>query len=581
MSLSTAYPAVRPALLLDFARAQSLDPRITFTRASPAVRYDGVTTARAEENLFTYSQELVTNWALFASASRATGVVDPAGGTTAVTITKGTDNIWAMRQDLGYPRTSRTFTMSFYMKGTGTLTLRVDNYINQAINQQITLSSTWTRYTFTFTFNATAGDLVAAGFGFQTGDTATSVDVAFAQLEERNAATAYTATTTQPVTTYIPVLQTVAAGVPRFDFDPITDASLGLLIEEARTNDIAVSADFANAVFWAPINGTVTSNTVIAPDGTLTGDKLIANTVNAQHRIQISTAMTSGTSYTFSVYAKISDANYTQIWMRTANDVVQAFFNLANGTVGNPIGGTGTASITAVGNGWYRCSVTATAGSTGSLISRINVALSNGAIDYIGNNWAGVFLWGAQIEAGSFATSYIATAGTAQTRNADVATMTGTNFSSWFNNSQGTFVLTSTFEYAGPSAFPYLLVAVGSDANLDALGIYTRTTGVGASSGQTFALSVINTVTQANMQPSGQTVLGATRAAFAYQTDNFAVTCFGLTPDTDTGGAIPTCVALRIYGAARFQAQPTGRIQRIAYYDVRLTNAQLQALTLS
>jgi hypothetical protein len=83
------------------------------------------------------------------------------------------------------------------------------------------------------------------------------------------------------------------------------------------------------------------------------------------------------------------------------------------------------------------------------------------------------------------------------------------------------------------------------------------------------------------MNPSGQTVQGSTNSAFAYKLNDLAASTFNLAVATDSSSIIPTCVALRIYGQARFQAQPTGIINKIAYYNVRLTNAQLATLTAS
>jgi hypothetical protein len=166
-------------------------------------------------------------------------------------------------------------------------------------------------------------------------------------------------------------------------------------------NLIPFSESFDNST-WIKSNSTVTANVSTAPDGTLTADKLIANTgsVAAQTNQLIATT---AISYGFSVYAKA--AEFSQIQLSNDGITSTAFFDLSAGTIGATVGA--TASITSVGNGWYRCGIVFT-NIAGTPRHRIYVA-NGGSTTVTGNGVNGVLIWGAQLETGASITSYAAT----------------------------------------------------------------------------------------------------------------------------------------------------------------------------
>ena len=545
--------SVRPSLLLDFANTKTLDPRITFTRASTATYYDGVTVAKAEENLFLQSQNFATSWNL-SSATRTTGVTDPAGGTTAATITKTADANNTFFQNVPMNTQNATFTMSAYLKGSGTVTFRGDNYINQNLNQVITLTSDWQRYTFTATFNGTGSTTVALfSFNLPSGS-ASSFDIAFAQVELRSSVTAYTATTTAPITNYIPALQTAASGVARFEHNPVTGESLGLEIEEQRTNLFTYSDDFSNAA-WAKVSSTVTSNTIVAPDGSLTGDKLIGNSGSAGRTNQ--QLNISAVSHTFSVYAKKAEMSWMYIMQAATGG---AYFDLQNGAVGTVDAGH-TATITSVGNGWYRCSITFT-GAAVLTTYRIYSTTANGTLA-TGDGYSGIYIWGAQLEAGSFATSYIPTVASQVTRSADSATMTGTNFSSWYRADEGTL-------YGEFNGIPELTSAQQAFKVWD--GANNNRTQISLVGSSAFFVRMVNGgALQANLggTPTANT---AYKIAGAYKTNDTAVSISGASALTDTSCILPVVNQAVI-------SSNIGTIKKLAYYPARLTNSELQGLT--
>lgn len=212
----------------------------------------------------------------------------------------------------------------------------------------------------------------------------------------------------------------------RFDYNPATLACLGLLIEESRSNVLKYSSDFSNPAYIAG-KSSITTNATTAPDNTNTAQKLVEDSTSGIHQVYQNYALAAAATVTHSVYAKAGER--TVIVMLSGG--VTRTFNLSTGTTS----GSG-ASIKNAGNGWYRCVF------TGAIPDNANrsygVNLSNGTTtNYTGDGSSGAYIWGMQLEVGAFVTSYIPTTSASLTRNADVATITGTNFSSWWVASQG------------------------------------------------------------------------------------------------------------------------------------------------
>jgi hypothetical protein len=212
------------------------------------------------------------------------------------------------------------------------------------------------------------------------------------------------------------------------------DYSLGscpsILVEPQRTNLALRSQEFDNAS-WAKGNASVTANTTASPDGISNADSLIENTANASHETAqiIASSVTTGTSYSCSFYVKANGRDKFRIQLSNQfSGTAIAFYDLATG-LPYSVGAAATATMTSVGNGWFRCTITSTATSTGVPIIYFTLVSTGTTVSYLGNGTSGLFIWGAQLEAGAYSTSYIPTTSASVTRNYDVPSL-GSNYTS-------------------------------------------------------------------------------------------------------------------------------------------------------
>ena len=161
--------------------------------------------------------------------------------------------------------------------------------------------------------------------------------------------------------------------------------------------------------YWTKNGSTVTANAVIAPDGLTTADKVNEDATTGQHRVNSTNiSITSGVAYTYSFYAKKADRSFVHARIITTSTNAQACFDLTAGTSIQSAGT--TAVITSVGNGWYRCSISATSDGLGA-VGYANIATSSSLTvpSYAGTAGSGLYIWGAQFEVGTTAGTYIPT----------------------------------------------------------------------------------------------------------------------------------------------------------------------------
>jgi hypothetical protein len=371
----------------------------------------------------------------------------------------------------------------------------------------------------------------------------------------------------------------INADLPRFDYDSITLACKGLLIEESRTN-LALQSQAIDQVVWVKSNINTTGtppyiDVAISPDGTQNADLVIPDTTfTALHKItQVGATVTAGATTTSSIYLKPGGYNFVLLRSGNASEsaAFQVLVNLSNGTIGTPAaygaGATVTgATITLLKNGWYR--VTLTGAITGLLAYNQNIYVyESGVSAFSGNGTSGVYMWGAQVEVGAFATSYIPTVASQVTRTADVATMTGTNFSDWYSAGAGgvvTRVLPSTVSGTRP-----VLQFDDNTAN-EIIALRGNTTNP--------ELSIVD-----GGAPQAQIDAGTIAAntiynlGAAWATDNCAAAVNGGASVTDTTATIPTVTQARLGSDGANYLN--GQLQTVRYWPQRIINAEVQAFS--
>lgn len=333
---------------------------------------------------------------------------------------------------------------------------------------------------------------------------------------------------------------------PRFDYDPVTLAPKGLLIEESRTNLLTYSEQFDNAA-WVKASCTTIADTAIAPDGTLTGDTFTTALTN--HALYASVTVTASTTYTFSWYAKAGTITpkYSVYNATGAADIISP-----------SVYPTGTPA----GDGWFRYSATFTT-PVGCIAVNVYPVRDSGTTGTI-------YLWGAQLEAGAFPTSYIPTTSAQVTRTADNASMTGTNFSSWYNQSEGTVACESLVTGVRTSDYTYWRIDDNTNTNRIQSG-----TGASVTLGNAFIIT--NNISQGNnivnVNPTS-----ITKTAFAIATNNTVNSANGVIGTVDTTASLPTVNQLML-GRDSTAGYINGYIKSFKYFNKRLLNSYLQSLT--
>ena len=355
---------------------------------------------------------------------------------------------------------------------------------------------------------------------------------------------------------------------PRFDYDPVTLAAKGILIEEQRTNLLTGSADFT-ATYW-PIatNVVVTADNAASPDGASNADLMADNTAaSAQHRLYRDYTF-SAQAHTLSIHAKRNTHRWIRLLAFDGTNTFFANFDLQSGVVGAKHA-SATSTITNCGNGWYRCTMTAT-----TLAAAGNIQIVMLDSDAATSPWlytgTGTSFWayGAQLEAGAFATSYIPTVASQVTRTADVASITGSLFSQWYRQDEGTFV--TQFRPIGYTANSMLIAANDGGTNNLVMQYLSFPTDI--------RFTVRNATVDQCLIDSTFSASGVNKMASSYATNNFNSVTNGGTVGNDPSGTTPTLTTLGI-GNRVGSLFWNGYIQSITYYPTRLTNDQLQAIT--
>ena len=354
------------------------------------------------------------------------------------------------------------------------------------------------------------------------------------------------------------------ANVPRIEYDA-TGAVKGLLIEEARTNLLPYSL-LAHGSGWTQQYATLTLGATTAPDGTSKASSLVESTSTSKHQCY-STGIVTGVTTTYSIWIKANTRSEILVSFATAGQAKGAFFNLLTGEVGTVYSGY-SASIVEGVDGWYRCSVTFTPSSSGTYYPAVMMSVSEGS-SYTGDGTSGIYLWGAQVEAGSFPSSYIPTTGSTATRAADVATIPRSSFghhikaSTWVVEFTPTFPSVDTNQsvlYRYGSGYDFLIWSTSAN--------YMTASYMASASSPHFPITANQTSKIAVVVKHGEYLSVCVDGGSISQNSVLSNTTVHAT--TVTGWAD---VDYKLGG------DQLGHIKSVQYYPRRLTNTQLQELT--
>ena len=366
-------------------------------------------------------------------------------------------------------------------------------------------------------------------------------------------------------TTYLATTTAAKFAVP-MDYD----SGWAMLVEPAATNLWLYSQDqsfVSTTIYNVLTNATIGTNLAVSPDGLTTADKLQETTANGVHQVYQDETLTAA-AYTFSVYLKAAERSWAALRFDpgggTENDV---YFDLANGAVGTVDADLTGATITPVGNGWYRCTVTETC-TVATWFAVICTATANGTRSYAGTTNSGIYIWNPQIELGTIATSPIPTFAASVTRAADTIYALGTAFP--ISATEGTVIV----EAASNVINSTLLVWEMGEGTSSAERLH-------CTAGNSRQLYVIDgNVVQADLSP-GTFVAGVfSKVASAFKANDFAASIDGSAASTDTSGTLPVMDAITLGSARRgTTGHMNGKIRSLVYLPRRMSNAELQTRT--
>ena len=579
LALSPSLDSEKLSLDLQFATDKTLTarkgPTPTFTRANGAteVGSDGLIRF-SPENLILYSNN-VGNAAWTKVGGTVATSAETINGLVAEVfnedLTTGTHRFYRVNDGFA----GITSTLSLWLKAAGRRYVCINvgtsgpsgdsKIVLDLIDQVVVVSATgvavniqiegngWARYSLTFIPRIDSGTMpIQSNFSSTsvsengTGLNGAAFYVAGQQFERSSTARTYIPTTTAQV-----------FGA-RFDHDPVTLACKGLLIEEQRTNLTIQSQAFDNAAYSKAAIGvaaaTITANNDTAPDGTLTADLVnfsATTAIDQQGQLfrNVVTA-TAGQNITLSIY------------MRVPSGTATVFIGL---TELSPL--TGQSVACNVTTTWQRFSITRTVLATTSMFLQIGPVTSAFMGQTTVQPAASVLLWGAQFEVGAFPTSYIPTTGAAVVRSADVCSITGGDFTSFYNQSEGTFFTSGIAKG--------MLVMASSGINSDQVAIPF------VPSIQRLRFDVANAGVYTAQVESGIISEGSFNKIAGSYAANDARSAFNGTLGTpDTSVTVPiNLTTLHIGKTASASLTLNGTVARIQYFRKRLPDAKLQALT--
>jgi hypothetical protein len=364
------------------------------------------------------------------------------------------------------------------------------------------------------------------------------------------------------------LIELVTSSVPRLNYpliDGVVNGCPSLLLEPSRTNLVTFSEQFDNAG-WTKQGLTITANSAVSPDGYTNADLLDDGTsASTQHWFFQGTTLANSTTYTLSLYAKYVSRQNMIINIFNGASSQYVNYNIQNGTI---VGSTGdvTASITSVGNGWYRLTYTRTMAASGGSNHRIGLADDTGSETYTGSNKQ-TLIYGCQIEAGTYATSYIPTTTTTATRSAE--TCNGAGDVNTFNDSEGVlFAEISALSDDGTNR--QIAISNGTTSQRNYIGYRISTNQVIGGSVNTSEVFLNYTLSDSK---------DFSKIAFKYKQNDLALWVNGFEVKTSASANVPTGLDRLNFNDGSGNTNFYGNTKQIQYFDTALTDSDLETLT--
>jgi hypothetical protein len=401
-----------------------------------------------------------------------------------------------------------------------------------------------------------------------------TLDLGFMTPGIMTAGITFTRASTATYTDASGAIQPAAINQPRWDY---TGGSLrGLLIEEGRTNLSFPSTNWlAGSVPGGSVDG-ITQNVGAGLSGVNNAMALIPGAFSGVHQFFTTFGGAPSTTYTYSLYAKPAGMSF--LYMELGNTGFTAtgqtgIFNLSAGIVDSQTAGA-AARIQSIGGGWFRCSIVATSSAGGGVYLTNLRPGADGTIGFAvstGNNVNGVWVWGQQVETGTFPTSYIPTTSGEVARQIDICTISPANMSPWFASPGGTwFAEFVNFDAAmtGKNSRVIGPTAAGSNSPMyeaASLVMVQFDGGFCATANTVTANAIVKVASGWSPGLAKLCLNGGPVAAAALATGYAGLVTNGVT----LFGTVP----------ASFSEQMSGYLRRVQYWPRALTDAEMQQVT--
>jgi hypothetical protein len=544
----------------DLAFTRSND---TATRVGP----DGLI-EKVRTNFVLQSNQFDTTWTSI-NTTETIGAADFDGGNNAWTLAKSASSAKLNQNVSGLPALS---CFSIYAKA-GTLGQMAIETANRFATFNLStgvvvsgggviesVGGGWYRCSVTDTVASTGFTIYPA----PVGDTSGNIIIYKAQVEAGDIATDYIATTTAAVSVG-PV-----ANVPRLDY--LNSSCPRLLLEGQRQNVITFSEQMDNAA-WTKTNVTITANSTTSPDGYTNADTITSNSAAAASIFQTK-SIASSTTYTASVFVKKdnNESRFPEFTLRTEfTSYSEIYVQLNTKTGASTIRfqeGTVSKSVESFGDYW-RVSLIVTNIADAQIIFRIAPAATN-VFGTFNPQVGSIIAYGAQLEAGAYATSYIPTLGAAVTRGADAASKTGISSligaSEYTMYWEGTHIPTSQYN-------SFMTIYKASDLNSSAR-FYRNNTN------NEIRAAIFNSVSGLSLDLGSGVTTQTAKCALRVKAGSYALYVNGALVNSSTSALAPAsnldAVNLQYYDSSQSFDQKTAQV---LFFKTALSNADLAALT--